>query len=195
MKAAWLVLASFLAWSAGCKPASPAADAGAEEEAPPEYEGEAMSGAIPVVEDNTPAFQEVDAGEFTVDRRCCHLSFSIADQEPSASSGAIYGSFGVFAVDGGLPLTRGSGEWRATACFPLNTSAEYAYVFSTPFVAEDGGTDDAGVSDDGGMPGPTVTARASDREARQSDGMGGFVNIIPSAANCEALDASVGMLP
>ncbi len=167
-------------------------DAGSDED-PVEFEGEAMNGTIPVLEPET-EFNQPDANEFTVDKRCCNLRFSIAHQDDALAVGAIYGNYSPFDRDGGLPLTRDGGEWTAAACFPLNTSAEYAYVFTAP---GDGGADDAGTDGDGGFVAapPNVTVRYSDREEFRSDGMGGFVNFVPSVPDCAGLDASTGMLP
>lgn len=183
MRIRFLAIVSALSLWASCAKA-PAKDAGVEleEDIPVEYEGEATSGVIPILEPTEEVIETIDAGEFSVDKRCCSLRFSITDSESALASGAIVGSYGVFSTDGGLPLTRDvdAGEWSANMCHPLQTSVEYWYVFSTPNLS-DGGVE--------------LTSRYSERELNQSDGMGGFVNIIPSVSDCQGLDAGVGMLP
>ncbi len=187
-----LVLLAF-AGVLGCPPPRPMTeDAGPEEEEDVPFEGEATNGAIPILENDGPPFQPIDAGEFTTDRRCCNLVFSIDDVEPQDVLGAIEGAFGPLAVDGGLRLTRDGGRWAGASCFPLMTSTSYHYVLSR-WHPDDGGASDGGATGDGGT--WQRSARVSEQEPSLDDGLGGRVNVIPAVTSCDQLDASVGMLP
>lgn len=150
------------------------------------YEGETTGGVIPDLRPEPNTFD--DAGEASVDRRCCNLPFGISDQEGVEVDGLIVGSGGPF-IDG-IALARGDGGWSAMACVPLNASYAYQYRFTERF---DAGTGDGG-SDDAGSP-PSPVFRASSFEPSESDGLGGAHNLIGPFADCESLDASYGVLP
>lgn len=188
----WL-LVGLVALSCGKKTPPPAEE---EEEVFEEipYEGEASTGIIPNFEaDETDAggAMLVDAGQITIDTRCCTTHFSIADQEPADAVGYLEGEHAAFGT--GLPLTRSGGSWTATACFPVKSSAHYWYRFDL-----DGGFEDAGVVIDREDGGESIVIvhkvetqlRASDREPQEETAVGArnFYKEVPS---CEGLDGSV----
>jgi hypothetical protein len=174
----------------GCPMSAPTEpDAGADVDEEVAYEGETVTGAIPILDEGEAPFEPLDAGPFTIDRRCCQLAFTIRDEEGPGATGIVAGSFGALAADGGVPLRRTNGVWTGGACFPLGSAASYVYVFTT---RRDGGAadGDSGIGDGG-----VEVVRFSDLEPNQPDGLGGTINFIPSVSDCGALDASVGMLP
>lgn len=155
------------------------------------FDGETMTGAIPILDEDEPLVAVLDAGAFAVDRRCCQLAFAIRDEEGPGATGVVAGSFGALAADGGVPLRRANGLWTGGTCFPLGSSASYVYVF-TVRASGDGGSPE---SDAGTRDGGIEVVRFSDLEPNQPDGLGGTSNFVPSVSSCGALDASVGMLP
>jgi hypothetical protein len=159
------------------------------------YDGPTSGSGLPDLPDgfsSDASFPEIDSGVIVVDRPCCATNFSITDEEPS---GEVTGTLiiGLQAFAAGVPLTRGGGRWRASACFPVNQSAPYFYQFDL-----DGGFVDAGAVelDDGGVSWTQVldlrqTRRASDAEPSFEQIDGTQANVFRAVTSCDGLDGSV----
>jgi hypothetical protein len=168
-------------------------DAGAPEDVV--YDGPTRGIGVPDLPDDfalDAALSEIDSGVIVVDRPCCTTSFSIRDEEPS---GGVTGTLiiGLQAFAAGVPLTRGGGRWRASACFPVNQSAPYFYQFDI-----DAGFVDAGAVelDDGGVIWTQVLdlrqmRRASDDEPSFEEIDGTQANVFRAVSTCDGLDGSV----
>lgn len=175
----------------GCPAPTPPTEEDAGEEV---FDGETQGsgGGIPVFDPDAIDAGDpvIDAGEVTVETRCCPTSFSISDQEPAGAVGVLEGESPAF--DGGLPLSRSDAGWTATACFPIQSSSFYWYRFSW-----DGGVRDAGTfeQDDGGtetilVQDVVTQVRASDTEP-VSEAAAGRRNYYREVSSCDGLDGAV----
>jgi hypothetical protein len=162
--------------------AVPGADAGADPDATPDFDG-ATKGGFTANDGATP-FQPIadDAGPLVPDNRCCNLTFRLDDTTNDETSARLQGDY-IPLNDGGVPLTwsaaggpSGAGGWQAAACIPVNAYVRYGYFF---------GQDDSGAPDN----------RVNPSEPTVADGMGGQLNTFGPVANCADADASTGTTP
>jgi hypothetical protein len=181
-----------LALLTACPAPMPMPEDAGEEQPPPVYDGETAGGSIPEIPEGQmnpePLF---DAGPIEVDGGCCDTRFHIAeDSEPAHATGRIASGLSTLA---GLSLTRGGGEWSATACFPLNASVAYRYEFTWDGGVADGGSVDL---EDGGVEWEQIaligfSARASESEPGFTDVNGERWNFYRAVESCDGLDGSV----
>jgi hypothetical protein len=181
-----------LALFAACPPPMPMPEDAGEELPPPAYDGETAGGSIPEIPENQMNPEPfVDAGPIEVDAGCCDTRFHIAEgSEPAHATGRI--ASGLVPLSN-LALTRGGGEWSATACFPLNASVAYRYEFTWDGGVEDGGSVDL---EDGGIEWEELrligfSARASALEPTFVDVNGEQWNFYRAVESCDGLDGSV----
>lgn len=166
-----------------------------EETAPLPYDGETSGsgGGIPVFEPGVmdAGSEIIDAGNVTVDTRCCQTAFSISDGEPADAVGKLQGEHGKLA--GGISLSRTDAGWSASTCFPVNSSSRYWYAFSWDAGFVDGGID---LLPDGGEEAVLIykegrSLRASDREPSFVDSEGTRRNYYREVSSCDGLDGGV----
>jgi hypothetical protein len=159
------------------------------------YDGPTRGGGIPDLPEDfvfDASIPTIDSGVIVLDPTCCQTNFGISDQEPALAVTALL-RIDLGAFSAGVPLTRAAGRWTASACFPVNQSAPYAYEFT-----HDAGWVDAGVYvlEDGGQEGRErievdVTRRSSDDEPGFDLADGTRTNFFKLVTTCDGLDGSV----